>query len=429
MKYQKKEIKQGITTHLISHDKFKTNLLSVFVTVPLDRKTVTYNASLVAVLRRGSKQMPTQEAISKKLEEMYGASFDCGIDKIGDNQILKFYFESVKDEYLPQSENILKESLDTLLQIVFDPYLPNGMFKEEYVTGEKENIRHIIEGKIDNKAQYAMNRCIEEMYPDDPYGLYKFGYVEDLEEITPETLYRHYQQLMKEAKIDIFVSGDLPEELTTWIEENKQIQNLDKRDPKYIVNNETTVKEKEEKEVQTVIDTMDISQGKLVIGLDIKSKQENLRFPALVYDAILGGTPNSKLFQNVREKASLAYSASSTYIRQKSNIYIRAGIEADNFEKAVEIIKEQLEQMKQGNFSEDDMKNAKTSIISSIQTIDEEQDTEIIYLFGQELSQIQLPVEEYQKQIESVTKEQIMEVAKNITIHTIYLLKGQEGEN
>ena len=164
MQDKQNQIKEGIKLHTISTEKFKTNLIAVFLTTRLSRENVTKNAVISAVLRRGSKNMTTQEEISKQMEEMYGASFDCGLDKTGDNQVIKFYLETISDKFLPQEgEKILEQSLEKLLEIVLDPYLEDGKFKEEYVEQEKNNIKQRIEGKIDNKARYALDRCIEEM--------------------------------------------------------------------------------------------------------------------------------------------------------------------------------------------------------------------------------------------------------------------------
>ena len=226
MKYNKKEIKKGIKLHEIQTEKFKTNLIAIFLSMPITKENVTKNSLLSAVLRRGSKNMPTQEQISQELEEMYGASFDCGLDKTGDNHILKFYLESVNDKFLPQTdENMLKTSIEKLLEIVFNPLVENGAFKEEYVKQEKENVKRIIEGKSDNKARYAFDRCIEEMYKHEPYGLYKYGYIEDLEQITAQDLYNYYQTMIAECKIDIFVSGNISE-VRGIIEQNENIQKL-----------------------------------------------------------------------------------------------------------------------------------------------------------------------------------------------------------
>jgi len=424
MKYKEREIKKGIKLHLIETDKFKTNLIAIFLSMPITKENVTKNSLLSAVLRRGTKNMPTQTQISQKLEEMYGASFDSGLDKTGDNHILKFYIESINDNFLPQQgENMLKTSAEKLIEIVFAPLLENGKFKEEYVEQEKSNIKRIIEGKPDNKARYAFDRCIEEMYKDKPYGIYKYGYIEDLNRIDAQTLYEYYEKMKSECKIDIFISGNINEDTIKIIEENENIKQLQDREPRYIING---IEEKESVEENEVIEQMDVTQGKIVIGLDLHLKDEEEKYYTLVYNAILGGTANSKMFQEVREKASLAYTAGSSYVRYKSNIFIKCGIEVKNYEKALEIIRKQLEDMKNGEFSEEDLSNAKKGIISTIKSIDDEQDTEIIYFLGQEMTNNKISLDEYISKIQKVTKEDVIKIANSITINTIYFLKNVE---
>ena len=420
MQYNEKEIKKGIKLHEIKTDKFKTNLIAIFLSMPITKENVTKNSLLSAVLRRGSKNMPSQEQISQELEEMYGASFDCGLDKTGDNHILKFYLETINDNFLPQTdENMLKTSIEKILEIVFNPLIENEGFKEEYINQEKQNVKRIIEGKSDNKARYAFDRCIEEMYKDQPYGLYKYGYIEDLEQITAQDLYKYYQETISKCKIDIFVSGDI-EEVTSMIEENENIQKLQERDADYKINK---IENKEEVQENEVIEDMDVTQGKLVIGLDLHLENEEQKYDAMLYNAILGGTANSKMFQEVREKASLAYTAGSNYVRYKSNIFIKCGIEIKNYEKAMEIIRRQLEDMKNGNFTEEDIENAKKGIVSGIKGIGDEQDTEITYFFGQELTDSKTSLEQYMKKIQNVSKENIIKIANLINVNTIYFLK------
>ena len=417
------KIKNGINLNLIKTDKFKTNLLSVFLTVPLNENTITKNALIPAILRRGSNNLKTQEEISKTLEEMYGASFDCGVDKIGDNQVLKFYLETINNSYAEDGENILKEAINILLDLVFNPLVNNDKFDETYVENEKNNIKQIIEGRKDSKATYALERCIEEMYKNLPYALYKYGRLEDLENINAENLYEQYKTMINECKIDIFVSGDVTEEVKSEIIENENITKLEERNPNYIESNKEN-RIKQEKQEETVSESMDVTQGKLILGLDLLKEQEDDKYTALIYNAILGGTPNSKMFQNVREKNSLAYTASTSYIRQKGNIFVKCGIEIDNYEKALKIIKEQIEDMKKGEFTEEDIKQAKVNIVSTIKFIPEEQDTELLYYFSQELSGYQMNSEEYINKVNSITKEQIVELANRIQINTIYFLKN-----
>lgn len=422
MEYTVKELKKGINLHKIKTDKFKTNLIAVFLTTKLQRETVTKNVIISSVLRRGTKNMPTQNEISTQLEEMYGAGFDCGIDKTGDNQVLKFCIETINDDYLPQNEeNMLKLSIEKLFEIVFNPLVENNAFKKEYVEQEKENIKQRIEGKIDNKARYALDRCIEEMYKNKPFGLYRFGYIEDMNNINEKELYEQYQEIIKNCKIDIFVSGKIDDNIDTEILNNENIAKLQERIPQYIPTNTNEPRDNEKE--NTVIENMDVTQGKLIIGLDLDLQNEDEKYDALVYNNILGGSANSKMFQNVREKAHLAYVAGSSYFRYKNNIFVNCGIEISNYEKALELIKEQIKEMKDGNFTEEDIENAKKGIISTIKTIDDEQDTGITYCFGQELSKNNMRIEDYIKRIEKIKKDDILNVAQKVKINTIYFLR------
>ena len=421
MKYKQIEIKKGIKLNVIQTNKFKTNLIAIMLTTKLDRENVTKNALIPAVLRRGTKTLKTQEEINKKLEEMYGASLDCGLDKTGDNQVLKFYIETVNDEFLPQnSEDMLKKSLEQIFEFVFNPYLENDGFKKEYVEQEKENLKQIIEGKIDNKARYALDRCIEEMYKNQPYGLYKYGYIEDMKNINENNLYEYYKKIINNCKIDIFVSGIVDEELENIIKENENIKKLQDRIPEY---NKIEISAKKSEKENYVQDSMEVTQGKLIIGMDLDVDNEDLRYDIMIYNCIFGGSANSKLFQNVREKASLAYTASSSYYRFKNNIFINCGIEIKNYDKALEIIKQQIEDMKNGDFTEEEVENAKNGIIASIKTIDDEQDTEITYFFSQELSNSKCNIEQYMNNIKAVTREKVIDIANKVSINTVYFLK------
>lgn len=422
MKYNEIDIKNGIKLHTIKTEKFKTNLIAVMLTTKLDRKNITKNALIPAVLRRGTKFMQTQEEINKKMEDMYGASFDCGLDKTGDNQILKFYMETVNNEFLPQdAENMIKSSIEKIFEIIFNPYLENGVFKKEYVEQEKENIKQIIDGKIDSKARYALDRCIEEMYKNEPFGLYKFGYVEDLKDINEKNLYEYYLELIETCKIDIYISGIVDENIHNIIKQNENIEKLQERKQDF---KEFELTKKENEEAKEIQESMEITQGKLILGLDVNILDKDARYKIMIYNSLLGGSANSKLFQNVREKASLAYTASSSYYRFKNNIFINCGIDIPNYQKALEIIKKQIEDMKNGDFTDEEIENAKNGIIASIKTIDDEQDTEITYYFGQELSGTKTSLEEYIENIQKVNKADVLEVAKQISINTIYFLKN-----
>ena len=280
-------------------NKFKTNLCSVFLTLPLKKETVTKNALLVSVLRRGTKKLTTQEDISKRLEEMYGAGFNCGVDKIGNYHVLKFYLETLDNKYVLNNENNLQDGIDLLLEIIFNPLIENEAFKKEYVEQEKENLSKMLLSRKDNKASYAIERLIEEMFNGEPYSLYKYGNIEDLKNIDEKNLYDYYKKIIKESKVDLFILGENIENIKI---PNIKTNLLEKIDIKHFKTGKTKI----------VKENLDVTQGKLIIGLNAPNTN---KMAVSLFNTVLGGGANSKLFQNVREKESLAYSASSSYIR------------------------------------------------------------------------------------------------------------------
>lgn len=419
------EIKQGIKVHCIKTDLYKTDIVCVIMTVPLNRNDVTKNALIPFLLRRGTNNLPDQYLIRKELDNLYDASFNCGIDKMGDNIVLKFYIESINNDYALNQENILNSSIKNLLDIVFNPLQNEGVLNESFLEIEKQSLRKVIESKIDNKDSYALDRCIAEMYGEERYGLYKYGYIEDIDKITIEDITDHYNNVIKTAKIDIFISGNIKEdEILNELNSNENIKKLIPREENYIINDVSTESKQIVENIKQIEEKMDITQGKLVLGLDVCSNMDNIQTVGLVYNTILGDGANSMLFQNVREKASLAYSTKSNFIKQKLNVFIRCGIQIENYEKALEIIKEQLENLKSGKFTDEDVENAKTYLISSIKNIEEEQDTEIVFYIGQEISKTNLSPEEYMKKVNEVSKEQIIEFAKSVNLNTIYFLRN-----
>lgn len=394
----------------LKNNKFKTNLCALFLTVPLEKSVVSKNALLGTVLRRGSENLKTQEEISKKLEEMYGASFNCGVDKVGNYHILKFYLETIDNTYTLENEDILQEGINLLLEIAFKPLIEGYGFKKEYVDQEKENLIKMIESRKDNKSLYAKDRCIEEMFENEPYSLYKYGEVEEIKKIDEKSLYEYYKELIKRCKIDLFISGDSID--------NVKIPEI----PSKNITVESIAHTKHNKKV--VKENLDVSQGKLMIGLNVPEKDK----PAIsMYNTILGGGANSKLFQNVREKASLAYSAGSSYIRRQNLILIQTGIEIENYDKALKIIEEQLIEIKNGNITDEEFESAKQLITSSVSLIPESQEDMIAYYFDQKLFGDNLTITDYQKSLEEVTKEQVIEVAQKVSIDTIYFLKRKEN--
>ncbi len=417
------ELFEGISLHFIHTERFKTDFIAIFMFDNLKRETVTMNALIPAVLRRGTKNMPTMKDINISLEKNYGSVLDASSDKIGDKQALQFYITSINNQYTFTNEDLLSKNMDLLCDIILEPKLENGVFDNKYVEQEKETLRELIKSKINNKGSYANIRCVEEMCKNEPYGLYKFGYEEDLANITSENLYRQYDNIMSTSEIHIYVSGD--------VNEKEVIDKLKNRFEKIKRNYDATrieeFKANEVAEPKIVMESQDVTQGKLVIGYRVINHDvlEDM-YPLIVYSAILGGTPSSKLFQNVREKASLAYTTRSSYLKHKGIVLISAGIEIDNFQKALDLINVQVEDMKNGNFSEEDMNDAKISLENAYESYLDEQTSIINLYMGQRLLGNVQSIPEMIKNMKDVTKEEVMRVAKELQCEIIYFLKNDK---
>ena len=408
---------------ILNSNKFKTNLCSVFLAVPLSEETVTATALIPSILRRGTQNLKSQLEINKKLEEMYGASISIGVDKEADFEVLKFYLEVINDELLPEKRELTKEGLELLIDIIFNPYLEKNFNGEstlckQYVEQEKDNLIKVIESRKDNKANYATTRMIEEMYEGEPYGIYKFGKIEDLKKIDEKSLYNFYQELIQKAKISVYVVGNVQDDT---LKDNFQ-QSLDNLGINNVNEFELINKKHEARQIPKIVnEKMDVSQGNLIIGLDVNSDKSTEEI--MMYNAVLGTGANSKLFQNVREKASLAYSAGSRYYRRKDMIMIRTGIEIANYDKALEIIKKQLQDIKEGIVSVQEMESAKQFIVSTLKLIPESSESLINYYYDKEIRGEEANLNAYIKAIQDVQIQDIVDVAQDVLMDTIYFLR------
>ena len=430
MEYIKKEIKSGVTFHLIKNKNFKTDFTVFFLSLPLEKETITKNALLPAVLRSGCKKYQSYQKIIEELEMLYGAAFDCGVDKTGDNLVLKFFIESINDNYLPNKNNNLEKVINVLTEIIFNPQVQNDSFDETKVELEKRNLEMIINAQKDNKDFYAYDKCVKAMYKNQSYGLSKYGDQKDLQAINNKNLYEQYKRVIDTCKIDIIVSSDFQaEEIAKIIKKNELIQTIKPREEKIKINDiKKEIKDIIEKP-EEIKEELDVTQGKLVIGLDIlPNRFDDFRYITIVYNAIFGNGVSSKLFQIVREKESLAYTTKSEYVVQKNNIFIRCGIECDKYQKTLDLIKKLLDDMKKGDFTDEEITKAKEYILAGVDSISEEQDSQILFLFGQELSKRSITIDEYKEKIKNVTRDEIIEIANKVQINTIYFLRNG-GEN
>ena len=412
---------KGINLTLIPEEKFKTNLVSIYIQRLLDKDEVTKNALLPAIIKSGSEKYPNAREMTAHQDDLYGVSIGADASKRGETQVITFKIISTDEKYL--DEKIFKPVVEFLDEVVNHPLVIDGGFKEEYVEIEKQSLRHRIESVINDKGRYAIERAREEMFKNERYGISDLGYLEDIDKITAKDLYKHYQQIMKNSPIDIVVEGDFDEEEIVNI-----ISNGFNFDREEIIDIPRAEFNKKVEEVKVIEEDMDITQGKLVMGYrcNVDYKDEYRYYSLLVGSNVLGGGPHSKLFMNVREKESLCYYIYSSIEKYKTSMFISSGIESVNYDKTVKLIKEQLEYLKEGKISEEELLNSKSALISSLKTIKDSIGGASDFYFSQSMGQTNTSVERIIEIIEKITIEDIVGAVKDIELDTIYFLSNSK---
>lgn len=398
---------------------------AAFIQRPLLEESVTKNALLPNVLQRGTLSYPRTNQFRRKLDDLYGATLFGDVIKRGERQIILFGMEMANGRYLKESPDLLDEGLRFFSEVLLSPATQNGSFLSDYVAAEKKNLKQKIQSLIDDKIRYAAQRMIEEMFRGEPYSLSNYGRVEDLDTITPTNLYTYYQEVIQQSPIDIYCVGDVAKEqvlekIQTYFQPILQGERT-------YISSKYQVR-KVEKE-QVVIDRLPVQQGKLNIGCRTNLTFSDSDYPSLlVYNGILGGFPHSKLFQNVREKASLAYYCSSRLDSLMGFLMIQSGIEISNFDKAVDIIKEQLKAMQSGDITDNEIRQTKAMISNQLREQQDRIYDMMLFHYQSVLGGKQRGIKELLEQIDRVTKEDIVRVANQVKVDTIYFLRDQGGD-
>ena len=411
------EIGKNVKLTLIPESKFKTNLISVYIQRKLDRNEVTKNALLPGILKSGCNKYKTLGQLTDREEELYGSYLHAGASKRGESQVLGFSILSVNEKYL--DEKILGQCIEFLNEIINNPLVIDGGFNEEYLNIEKEILKDSIMSIINDKGNYAMKRTNEIMFEGEPYSINGKGYIEDLDTIDRVGLYEHYKEVLKTSPIEIMIEGEFEEtEVVELIKEKFQF------DRGNIIDIPKEEYYKEVDKVKEVKETMDIAQGKLVMGYrcNVDYLDEEKYYSLLLGSRILGGGADSKLFINVREKESLCYTIYSTIQKSKSTMMVCSGIEAQNYEKTVNLVKEQVQKLKDGDITESEISNAKIAFINSLNSLNDEIGRISDFYFSQSISKNKSDLDQIKNMINKSTKEDIVEAVKNIELDTIYFL-------
>lgn len=415
----------GLNIHVIPTKKFKTITIVAKLRAPLQRDTITKRALIPYLLNQGTKTYQTEKQLQSKLDELYGAYLSIDGAKKGDYHIISFRLDVANDKFLNESKGVISEALDLLREVIFEPHLVNNTFPTEMFNREKETLRNEIKAVVDNKMTYANMRLIDEMFKNNPYHLHVQGYEDDLNDLTEKNVYQYYKKMLQNDALDIYILG--------FVNENEFIEKVSEMfSRRNIKQNEKVVSSMNEpvKDVNEIIEIEPIQQAKLHIGYTTNCSFKDDDYVALhVLNGLFGGFPNSKLFANIREKNSLAYYASTRLESHKGLMIAYCGIDGKNYEQVIQIIKEQLVALKQGDFTDEEMEETKELIISQLkETFDHPQGV-VEFLYQQILGEKQLSLEQFIERLRKVTKNDVVNVAQNVREHTIFLLKNESSDD
>ena len=406
----------GINVSYLPGDKFKTVYIRMNIYRPLGKEAAK-NALLARVLKSGCSKYNSKIELEKELENLYGAALFSGVSKVGDVQILSFSISLAGDRYTGDSS--AKKAAELLKEVVFSPDTEGGAFKKKTVEIEKNNLKNMIESLFNDKKDYAEQRCTEIMFEGEPFMVHELGSIKELDEINEKNLKEHYDRILDEGRIDIFVSGSCDiDEVIKVFDDVKSKTAL----PENSADNKKT-------DVKTVMEEQEVNQGKLMMGFktDILPQSDEY-YKLLVFNSVFGSGTHSKLFMNVREKLSLAYYAYARLNRHKSVILVGSGIEFENFEKAKEEILFQLSEIKNGNVTDFEISASKKSLINAYKSMEDEPSRIISAKTSNLILGVDLSIEEIEEKINAVSKEDVVKMASHVWLDTIYFLKGKENE-
>ena len=415
----RREIMQDVFLTYLPAQRFKTSRMTVQLIAPLQRETAAANALLPAVLRRGTVRCPDMESLSAALDTLYGANIDYTVRKKGERQCVGFAAGFIDDAFTPHGEKLLEPVSAMLGELLLDPVTHGGRFLSSYVESEKANLIDAIRGLKNDKRDWADIRLMQEMCAGEPYSVLRLGDEETAGRITNQSLYVHGQELMASSRVEVIYCGSaeaqrvedavltalaaLPRGAQTALPEVQRIQAPDTP--------------------RRIVETMDVTQGKLAMGYRCSSDD----YPAMVLaNLIFGGTSNSKLFLNVRERLSLCYYASSSYARSKNILTVSSGVETADFARAEAEIGRQLQAVQQGDWEDWEQEGALQAIRASLLSLSDSQGALENFYLGQIAAGVEETPEELAAALEQVTKERIVAAAQTVKPDTVYFLRGKE---
>lgn len=428
MEFNRTELMPGVFLSHLRSDKFKTACMSVTLLTQLRRETAAMNAVIPFVLRRGTTRYRDMEQLSRRMDELYGAAVEPVVRRIGEIQCIGFYGSFPEPDYLPGGEALLGDTCALMAQLLLDPVTRGGLLLPQYVDSEREKLLDIIRSRMNDKRSYALTRCIEEMCCYEDFAVSRFGSESEAENIHYKKLTRHYRELIQTCPVEIFYCGKTDFKAVSAAMRDA-FSAMPRGEIDYDIGTDLRMNAVED-HVRFVEEEMDVTQGKLVLGFRLGECMEEPDIPALyVFNAVYGSGATSKLFVNVREKLSLCYYASSAVYLHKGIMLVSSGIEFDKLDAARDEILAQLDSVRRGEITDDELRSAKKSVASDLRAVqDSIGELEGFYL-SQALDGLDYGPAELAALAEDVTKEDVQAIAESIECDLIYFLKGSGEED
>ena len=428
MEFNRTELMPGVFLSHLRSDKFKTACMSVTLLTQLRRETAAMNAIIPYVLRRGTTRYSDMEQLSRRMDELYGAAVEPVVRRIGEIQGIGFYGSFPEPDYLPGGEALLGDTCALMAQLLLDPVTRGGLLLPQYVDSEREKLLDIIRSRMNDKRSYALTRCIEEMCCYEDFAVSQFGSESEAENIHYKKLTRHYRELIQTCPVEIFYCGKTDFKAVSAAMRDA-FSAMPRGEIDYDIGTDLRMNAVED-HVRFVEEEMDVTQGKLVLGFRLGECMEEPDIPALyVFNAVYGSGATSKLFMNVREKLSLCYYASSAVYLHKGIMLVSSGIEFDKLDAARDEILAQLDSVRRGEITDDELRSAKKSVASDLRAVqDSIGELEGFYL-SQALDGLDYGPAELAALAEDVTKEDVQAIAESIECDLIYFLKGSGEED
>ena len=414
--------KQAYKIHFIKTDKFKKVKIRINFKEKTTKEKVVYRNMLSLVLLEATKKFNTRRLLDIECENLYNIGVGAGTSNSGNYHLLRFNTTFLNEKYT--EKGMMEESFKFFLEFIFNPNVIDGKFESQTFNNAKNILKEDIESYADNPGRFAFSRIYEIMCPNSVIKFRSTGYIEDLEKVTEENLYEYYKELLTNNEIDIFIIGNIDvKQMEKIIADNFNIDSIKHEQLAHIVKQDDF-----RTEPRVIKENKNINQSILILGSKLKDITEfERKYVLVLYDYILGGSADSKLFKEVREKNSLCYSISSTHSGIANLEFISAGIDKENYDKAVELIKAEIKNMEDGNFTEEDINQAKITFLASLKEIEDTANGIINIYEAHEYLDYDL-LEERAKEIEKVTKEDIINVSKKMYLDTIYLLEGDKKD-